>query len=723
MLARSARLGAAACAALFGAQAGAQDAPGKDLPVAAPAWWGGQFEEPEAGFDQIIRWCKGVAEARGAGAAAAAPAQSLGATQRMVISADRTLAILGQVARPVRSNIDPRMARRLASAQKQADRLRLKKFCLRAAWIARSPDLMQRVVALEGLDAIRADRGDVARGRREGSIAIQGTLPAGVAFKDYEHEGVAYSVALFRGVERVRDVQVSFGDNEVGVYSALGALRCGPGEGGSVSQVLAWALARSKSPVVIRAAFEFVGRGPGDTAAAQLLWRALKGVVLQLPTDERARASVERFLQLAGVEDSCAGRDARGVAAWLRERGLDGLGYVVLDASGPVALYALHKDGAVRILRDRLLDQIGRSGRPRSDDRALDWHGAPIDCPAGLLSGSATFAAPVYDVAQADWLLVRAGEAVAEVFEVVRVRVPAGANEGAADVARRAVVQYIMDQQRWATVSAFDIAAVLAEQDLQRFVAFQVAAGSATWEVDLLPTLARWLDQQAAATAGTFRLVESEQLAGLDVVKRLGFQSWSESPDAAAVELHIDWEVGEQEEGKDTNVKRGRATDWVRLPLTLRCAVVAVASGHADLVGLKGAAPGRLERTTTTAKTYGGHDPRRRLPETVGEGLAAVSAELEALMGEVARAPTPVTVWLSEGVAEEVRQRLQTYGAWHVSEPEPEPEPESEPRAQGSIEKQLRVHCLWPGGRLGLQRALSLCAGTQAFAGIALDPK
>ena len=681
-------------------------------PVAPPAWWGGFVETPEAGLQEVVAWCKRAIGERGHGGE-----QVAASAQCMFVSRDRKLAVLGQVATPARPNRDPRMTKRLAAAQKQTDRLRLKKFCLRAAWIAQGVDPMQRVLAFEGFEALRDGGGAFSGGARSGSVAVRGLLPAGVAFQDYKHDGVTYSVALFRDLDRASDVEVSFGGDRMATCAALGALRSGPKSGERLEAVLAWAMSRSKDPEVVRAAVQRVGEGDGDAAAAKRLWQELQGVMLQIPANPRGRDAVQAMLCLAGVEDSCAGLDARGVAAWLRGRGLDTLGFVVLDAQGPALLYALRQDGDLRVLRDRLLDQVGRGGRPQPTDVALDWHGEPIECPRGLLDGLPAFASPFYDVAQADWLLVRSAAAAAALFASTRVRVAAVASETPADVVRRAVVQYVVDKRLWALVSACDLAAVLDAEDLRRFVAFQVPTGSGAWEVDLLPDLQAWLEQRASSVEGSYRLVAPDEVPeDLDIVNRLALERWRAEDASPGLELRVSWEVGEQEKGKDEDAAPGRATDWVRLPVKLRCEVAVVgtppAAGTSSPEVLTSQS---LERDLYTVKTYGGHDPRRRLGKTVGDGLGALSAELPALLTRLSLHPSPVTVTLASDVSDDVRRRIQTFGEGQLRAAAGQAG-----AADASSDSMQRMQIVWPGGPGGLRRALELCAASQAFEGVSI---
>lgn len=716
MPANVARLWLTACAVIVASSVRAQSTSDGVSSIAAPAWWGGSVDGPEAGFEQIISWCKGAVDARKSNGeqGAGTKVQSRGPTRRMVVSADRKLAILGQVASSVPTNANPRMARRLAASQAKTDRLRFKEFCLRAAWIAQSKDPMERVVVFEGFNAIRTSRNPASPSVRRGSVAIQGTLPGGIVFKDYEHRGVTYSVALFRNIDRARDVTASFGDGDVSSYAALGALHCGPAAGVSISQVVAWAMSRSKAPEVVLAAMGLVGRGDGDVVAAKSLWQELKGVIVSLCVDERERSVVQGFLRLAGVEAGCAGHDARGLTGWMRDQDFTGFGLVVMDRATPVLAHALRADADVRLLRDHLLSTVKDRGRPRPDDIALDWYGEVIALPPNLLDKLPEFAAPSYDLSDASWLLVHPAATAAPVFQAKRVRVSTTSGESAASIARRAMIQYIIDRGLWALASACDLVTQLAEEDLQRFVAFQVPVSETARDIDLLPSLKPWLEQQALSASGSFRLVPQAPLDGLDIAKILAFERWRADANAANLELRVRWQVGEPEAGKDKNVGPGRANDWVRLPIKLTCEVAVMTrptpdGGDNALVLLASRA---VERNLITAKTYGGHDPRQRLTKTIGDGLATVSDELSALLAKMSRTPAPVEVVVAPGVTDDVLQRLQTFGGDQLHHP-------VEGAGEAGAEPNVR-RLAWPGGRDGLQRVLNLCASTRAFEGVAL---
>jgi hypothetical protein len=661
------------------AQAQGNRAPDIVEALPTPGWWGGQVDDLEAALKVAGDWCRSVEDAGRFG------------TARSWALSDGTWAIGAAVA----SN--PENARERRELQ---DTLRMK-----------ANDRALRGLAICSLESEQF--GSMAV---EGALyhfeasAIRAELSQAPRTKAYTTDsGLAYTISLVSGAD-VLSLELK-GIEEMGLASlAAQGLLVQAAEGpGAIAKLIEKALGLDSSPPTIEVAADRCAID-GDAAAAAIVFEAAGAITLDIDGDSLERWA--KLASLAGAKDTLVATLAKAgdqnsrvdiLERHLREQGLSGLNLVIHDRRQPAILFVLANRA------DNGLDLRNAFEALRSPSGGVREPGLSIRLTGDVGVADSSHFDPFRAGADVQvpgehpaWLLVRSAESMDRRLEQSgsRLRVESKERTAVEEVIHRAAIGRAAALNLWPEMSNGAVATAASSAGIRDAAVWTVYLGDDQWQVDFTLEIDDLLREgsgrepfKAATTLGAG--MESHRAAMDTAITRCMGKASSERE--AQMLLHLSLERGSLERGEDEGSIFTGTKPWVRLPIEV----------HLD-VTVDGVTE-RLSRSGWSRKVFGGHDIEPFVTSAAGELLALL---LEGLPRAAAHALDAPSLLLVTGSSLESMDVLlaaaRGFGSVTIVAPVGE---EHEP-------EDAFVKLFWPGGAVGLQRALDTMSEQTGWSGL-----
>ena len=666
------------------AQAQGNRAPDKVEALPIPGWWGGQVDDLEAALKVAGDWCRSVEDAGRIG------------TARSWALSDGTWAIGAAVA----SN--PESARERRELQ---DTLLMK-----------ANDRALRGLAICSLESEQF--GSMAV---EGALyhfeasAIRAELSQAPRTKAYTTDsGLAFTISLVSGAD-VLSLELK-GIEEMGLASlaAQGLLVQAVEGPGAIAKLIEKALGLDSSPPTIEVAADRCAID-GDAAAAAIVFEAAGSITLDIDDDSLARWA--KLASLAGAKGTLVATLAKAgdqnsrvdiLARHLREQGLSGLHLLIHDRRQPAILFVLanRADNGLA-LRNAFEALRSPSGGVRQPGLSITLTGdVAVASSFDPFSAGADVQVPG---AHPAWLLVRSAEGMDRRLEQIGSRLRVESKEGIAveEVIRRAAIGRAAALNLWPELSSGAVATAASSAGIRDAAVWAVYLGDAQWQVDFSLEIDDLLREGSGrepfkATTILGAGMGAHRAAMDTAITRCRGKASSERE--AQMLLHLSLERGSLERVEDKGANFTGTKPWMRLPIEVHLDVTV--DGVTD----------RLSRSGWSRKVFGGHDIEPFVTSAADELLALL---LEGLPRAVAHALDAPSLLLVTGSSLESMDVLlaaaRGFGSVTIVDPVGE-EHETE---------DALVKLFWPGGAVGLQRALDTMseqAGWSGLSSLRLEP-